>query len=47
MKIRIPDIPKEGLDLELQETIEIENVSTPIRARVRIEKLAHGSCSKG
>jgi uncharacterized protein len=39
MKIRIPDIPKEGLDLELEEAIEIENVSTPIRARVRIEKL--------
>jgi uncharacterized protein len=39
MKIRIPDIPKEGLDLDLQETIEIENVSTPIRARIRIEKL--------
>jgi uncharacterized protein len=39
MNIRIPDIPKEGLDLELQETVEIENVSTPISARIRIEKL--------
>lgn len=47
MKIRIPDIPKEGLDLELQETIEIENASTPIRARIRIEKLGTEVVVKG
>jgi uncharacterized protein len=47
MKIRIPDIPKEGLDLEIQETIDIETVSTPIRASIRIEKLGTEVLVKG
>lgn len=39
MKITIPDIPKEGLDLEIEEEIEAGVVSSPVRARLRIEKL--------
>ena len=47
MKIRIPDIPKEGLDLELEETVEIENVSAPIRSSMRIEKVGTEVVVKG
>jgi uncharacterized protein len=38
MKLRIPDIPKEGLDLEIEESIDTENVRSPVSARLRIEK---------
>ncbi len=39
MKITIPDIPKEGLDIEIQETIDAGFVSSPIRGTLRIEKI--------
>lgn len=41
MKIIIPEIPKEGLDLEIQETIESDIISSPIKAHLKIGK--HGS----
>jgi len=41
MKIIIPEIPKEGLDLTIEEAIESETICSPIRARLKIEK--HGS----
>ena len=39
MKILIPEIPKDGLDIEVDEAIDVGGVSVPIKARVRIEKL--------
>jgi uncharacterized protein len=39
MKITIPDIPKEGLDIEIQEAIDAGSVSAPVRGRLRIEKI--------
>lgn len=39
MKIRIPDIPNEGLDIEFEETIEAGAVSAPVKARIKIEKI--------
>jgi len=49
MKIIIPEIPKEGLDVEIQETIESDSVPlpTPIRSRLRIEKLGTEIVVKG
>lgn len=41
MKILIPEIPKEGLDLDLQETIDSNTISSPVKAHLRIEK--HGN----
>lgn len=41
MKIIIPEIPKEGLDLEIQETIESDIISSRIKVHLKIEK--HGS----
>lgn len=38
-KILIPDIPKEGLDVEIQDTIEAGDVTAPIKARLKIEKV--------
>lgn len=39
MKIIISEIPKEGLDVHLKEAVESENISSPVSARLRIEKL--------
>jgi len=39
MKILIPDIPKEGLDIEVEEPLEDETVSSPVKASLKIEKL--------
>ena len=39
MKVSIPEIPPQGLDLELQETIESDTFFSPIRAQLRIEKV--------
>ncbi len=41
MKIIIPEIPKEGLDLEIQETIRYDTFSSPLKAILKVEK--HGS----
>jgi uncharacterized protein len=38
MKIIIPEIPKEGLDLTIEEAIEFKTVCSPIKASLRIEK---------
>jgi len=38
MKIRIPDIPQEGLDLDIEETIDTDMALSPVSARLRIEK---------
>ena len=47
MKVLIPQIPEEGLDLELQETIESDTIVSPIRARLRIEKVGAELIIKG
>jgi uncharacterized protein len=47
MKVLIPDIPKEGLDVEVQETIESESVPSPVKARLRIEKVGAEVMVKG
>jgi uncharacterized protein len=39
MKILIPEIPKEGLDIEVEESMEDETISSPVKARLKIEKL--------
>jgi len=38
MKIRIPDIPDEGLTLDIEESIDTNSVLSPVSARLRIEK---------
>src|SRR4030042_296006 len=47
MKVLIPQIPEDGLDLELQETIESESIVVPIRARLKIEKVGAELIIKG
>ncbi|OHE55565.1 MAG: hypothetical protein A2Z47_07500 [Thermodesulfovibrio sp. RBG_19FT_COMBO_42_12] len=47
MKVLIPQIPEDGLDLELQETIESESIVAPIRARLKIEKVGAELIIKG
>jgi uncharacterized protein len=47
MKLRIPDIPKEGLDLNIEESIDRENVLSPVSARLRIEKAGADIMVKG
>ena len=47
MKILIPEIPKEGLDIQIEETVESPNISSPIRAHLRIEKLGTEVMVKG
>ena len=39
MKVSIPEISPQGLDLELQETIESDTFFSPIKAQLRIEKV--------
>jgi uncharacterized protein len=43
MKIVIPDIPEEGLVVELEEKIGIEgfSVSSPVKAKLAVSKTAH------
>jgi uncharacterized protein len=38
MKLRIPDIPEEGLDLDIAESIDTDIVFSPVSARLRIDK---------
>ena len=47
MKILIPEIPKEGLDIEVQEEIESDILASPVRARVKVEKLGAEVMVKG
>ena len=47
MKVLIPDIPKEGLDLELQESIESDAIISPIRAHLKIDKVGTEVSIKG
>ena len=47
MKLRIPDIPKEGLDLDIEESIDTENVLSPVSARLRIDKAGAEVMVKG
>ena len=47
MKIRIPDIPKEGLDLDVEESIDTDSVLSPVSARLRIEKAGAEIMVKG
>jgi uncharacterized protein len=47
MKITIPDIPKEGLDIEIREATDVGFLSSPIRAKLRIEKLDKEVMIKG
>jgi uncharacterized protein len=47
MKLRIPDIPKEGLDLTIEESIDTENVFSPVNARLRIDKAGAEIMVKG
>jgi DUF177 domain-containing protein len=39
MKVLISDIPEEGLDLQLQDTVESDAITLPVRAQLRIEKV--------
>ncbi len=38
MKILIPEIPKDGLDIEVEESIESDAISAPVKAKLRIDK---------
>lgn len=47
MKIRIPDIPDEGLTLDIEESIDTNSVLSPVSARLRIEKAGAEIMVKG
>ena len=47
MKVLIPDIPKEGLNIEVQEAIESDTISSPVKARMKIEKVGAEVMVKG
>ena len=47
MKVLIPEIPPQGLDIELQETIDSDTFFSPIRAQLRIGKVATEVMVKG
>jgi uncharacterized protein len=39
MKILISEIPIEGFDIDLQEAIESETISSPVKVRLKMEKI--------
>jgi uncharacterized protein len=47
MKVLIPEIPPQGLDLELQETIESDTFVSPVSAKLRMEKVGNDVMVKG
>ena len=47
MKILIPDIPTEGLDIEIQEAIESDTIPSPVKVRLKIEKIGAEVMVKG
>jgi uncharacterized protein len=47
MKVLISEIPEEGLDLDLQETVGYDFILSPIRAQLRIEKVGTEVIIKG
>ena len=47
MKVLIPEIPPQGLDLELQETIESDIFFSPVGAQLRMEKVGTEVMVKG
>jgi uncharacterized protein len=47
MKIRIPDIPDEGLALDIEESIDTNSLLSPVSARLRIEKAGEEIMVKG
>jgi uncharacterized protein len=47
MKILIPDIPQEGIDLDIQETLQSETGLFTIRGRLKVEKVASEVMVKG
>jgi uncharacterized protein len=47
MKLRIPDIPDEGLALDIEESIDTNSVLSPVSARLRIEKAGAEIMVKG
>ena len=47
MKIRIPDIPDEGLTLDIEESIDTNSVLSPVSARLRTEKAGAEIMVKG
>lgn len=38
MKILIPDIPKEGIDVDIQETLTSDGIPVALRGRLRVQK---------
>jgi uncharacterized protein len=47
MKIRIPDIPDEGIALDIEESIDTNSVFSPVSARLSIEKAGEEIMVKG
>jgi uncharacterized protein len=47
MKIYIPDIPLEGLYVELEEQTEVNNCAAPVSAKLKIEKVGTEVMVKG
>ena len=47
MKIIIPDIPKEGIDVDIQETIISDGAPFAIHARLKVEKIGSEIMVKG
>ncbi len=47
MKIYIPEIPLEGLDIDLEERAEINNFVVPVSAKLKIQKVGTEIIVKG
>jgi uncharacterized protein len=47
MKLRIPDIPKEGLDLDIEESVDSDIALFPVSARLRVDKVGAEIMVKG
>jgi len=47
MKVTISEIPQEGLDVELRETIKIDDCLSPVKASLRVEKVGAEILIKG